>query len=168
MMKRIRTRASVRAVLAAAVLVASAACGSAVFREPEIALDSIDVGGLGLTGGTLLVNVRIKNPNSFTLGADRVTYDLAVRRGNDENDWASIAQGTYSRPFRVRGGRTETVQIPVEFSYAGAGGAGTALMRSGSFVYRARGTVLAHTPVGDRELPFEQSGTVTSMGGVTR
>ncbi|MDB4948064.1 MAG: Late embryosis abundant protein 2 [Gemmatimonadetes bacterium] len=161
-----RTRAGLRAVLSLAAVALAAACGSGVFKQPTVALDSISVGGLGLTGGTLLVNVRIQNPNGFTLGADRVTYDLAVHTAPGDSAWSSIARGTYERPFRVGGGRTEVVQIPVEFSYAGAGGAGAALMRNGAFTYRARGSVLAHTPIGDREVPFYQDGTVTSMGGV--
>ncbi|HET6765362.1 MAG TPA: LEA type 2 family protein [Longimicrobiaceae bacterium] len=167
-MKQIRTRATLRAVLAAFAVAAMAACASALYRQPTIELESVGVGGLGLTGGTLLVNVRIQNPNSFTLGADRVTYDLAVRTGSGADEWASIAQGTYARPFRVGGGKTEVVQIPVDFSYAGASGAGSALMRRGSVVYRAKGTVLAHTPVGDRELPFQQDGTFTNTGSVIR
>jgi LEA14-like dessication related protein len=165
-MKQIRTRASLRAVLAVFAVAAMAACASALYRQPTIELESVGMGGMGLTGGTLLVNVRIQNPNSFTLGADRVTYDLAVRTGANNDEWSSIAQGTYSRPFRVKGGRTEVVQIPVEFSYAGARGIGGALLRRGSVVYRAKGTVLAHTPVGDRELPFQQDGTFTNTGTV--
>jgi LEA14-like dessication related protein len=165
-MTKIRIPARIRAALSLAVLLAASGCASALYRQPKIELESVGVGGLGLTGGTLLVNVRIQNPNSFTLGADRVTYDLAVRKGADE--WTSIAQGTYARPFRVKGGRTEVVQIPVEFSYAGAGGVGSALMRSGSVVYRATGTVMAHTPLGDRELPFAQDGTFTTAGGTVR
>ena len=165
-MPQIRTRAGLRAVLAVLALAAAAGCRSSLFREPKVELQSISIGGLGLTGGTLLVNVRIQNPNSFTLGADQVTYDLAVHTAPGDSSWTSIAKGTYARPFRVGGGKTEVVQIPVEFSYSGAGGAGSALMRNGSFTYRARGSVLAHTPIGQREVPFYQDGTVTSTGSV--
>ncbi|MGH7447596.1 MAG: hypothetical protein ACRELT_08545, partial [Longimicrobiales bacterium] len=62
-------------LLPALLLVAS--CSSAV-RQPEVRLESMRVGGLGLRGGTLYAQVYIGNPNGFELQTRSVTYDLQV------------------------------------------------------------------------------------------
>jgi hypothetical protein len=64
----------------------------------------------------------------------------------------------------VGAGATETVQIPVEFSYAGLGGAASSILRNGTFHYRANGEVDVDTPIGTRAVPFNKRGTFTMAG----
>lgn len=160
-MRRKRFRA---AALAAVTLLA--ACGSVV-RQPKVTLENVQVGGLGLRGGTLLVNLRIENPNTFSLNANQMRYDLAIRDPEStaaDTAWIDFAHGTYDEPFSVGRHDTRTVQIPVEFSYSGLGSASSALLRNGTFTYRARGTVDVKTPLGTQAVPFTKRGTVTMMG----
>lgn len=156
----------VRAVMALVLAVVVSGCGSFGFREPEVTLENVTLGGLGLRGGTLLVNLRVRNPNGFSLSADRLHYDLAVRDPEARGDsaWLDFATGTFDERFTVGAGDTETVQVPVEFTYAGLGGAGSSVLRSGSFTYRASGRVEVRTPIGLREVPFTKRGTVTMSG----
>ncbi len=159
-------RSLVRKTLSLVLLAALTACGGFGFRQPEVTLEGVTLGGLGLRGGTLLVNLRIRNPNAFSLGAERLHYDLAVRNPEAQGDsaWLDFAQGTFDERFTVGAGDTETVQVPVEFTYAGLGGAGSSVLRSGSFTYRASGRVEVRTPLGIREVPFTRRGTVTMSG----
>ena len=145
-------------------------CGSAMFRQPEVTLESVQVGGLGLRGGTLLVNLEVVNPNRFALNAHQLTYDLALRDPIEDNDttWVPFATGTYDVPFSVGARETARVQIPVEFSYSGIGSAANSLLRSGTFTYRARGQVDVRTPLGSHGVPFTRRGTVTLMGTSAR
>jgi LEA14-like dessication related protein len=142
------------------------ACGSGVYRQPQITLENVQVGGLGLRGGTLLVNLEITNPNRFALSANHLQYQLSLRDPQVPNDttWIPFAIGTYEQPFTVAARATEQVQIPVEFTYAGLGGAASSLLRSGTFTYRATGTVDVRTPLGGYEVPFQRRGTVTLLG----
>ncbi len=160
-----------RSFLAAAALaVMLSACGGTMFREPEIELEGVSLGSVGLTGGTLLVNVRVHNPNSFSLGGKQLSYQLHVKesgRGSDST-WMPFADGVWENDFTIRGGRTETLQIPVEFTYSGLGGAATSMLRSGRFDYRASGTVQARTPLGTRDVPFRKTGTVLMLSGAGR
>lgn len=142
------------------------ACGSSVFKQPQVTLEGVQIGGLGLSGGTLLVHLEIINPNRFALNANQLDYQLALRRNGDSGDttWVDFASGSYDVPFSVAAGDTAQVQIPVEFSYSGIGGAASSLLRSGTFAYRANGTVDVRTPLGRYGVPFNRRGTVTLMG----
>lgn len=143
-----------------------AACSGPLFRQPEVTLAGVQLAGLGLTGGTLLVNVRVSNPNRFSLGANTLRYDLYVgdARRSGDTTWLPFASGLYDRGFSVGGGDTATVQIPVDFNYADLGGAASSILRAGTFHYRASGQVDVNTPLGSRLVPFLKRGTVTLSG----
>lgn len=143
-----------------------AGCGSRLFKQPEVNLQSVQLAGLGLRGGTLLVNVQITNPNSFTLSANQLEYALAIADAGADNDttWLDLANGLYAEPFSVGAGATENVQVPVEFSYSSLGGAANSVLRAGTFNYRASGTVAVRTPLGTRTIPFRRGGMVSLLG----
>jgi LEA14-like dessication related protein len=148
------------------VVLLMAACGGRVFRQPQVTLQNVQIGGLGLRGGTLLVNLQVVNPNRFALNANELNYALQLNDPTAAGDttWLDFAQGTYDQPFSVAAGDSAEVQIPVEFSYAGLGGAAGSLMRSGTFTYRATGSVDVRTPLGSYAVPFNKRGTISLMG----
>lgn len=148
------------------LLAALAGCGGSVFRQPQVTLNSVRLGGLGLSGGTLLVNLEIVNPNRFALNANQLRYELSLSDPGETPDttWVEFAEGIYDQPFSVASGDTATVQIPVEFTYSGIGSAASSLLRRGTFTYRARGTVDLRTPLGGYDVPFSKRGTVTLLG----
>jgi LEA14-like dessication related protein len=163
-MNRIRLRA---AMVAAAV--ALSACSGTVAR-PEIELEGVTLGSVGLSGGTLVANVRVHNPNRFNLRADNLRYELFLRRNAaspGDSAWTRFAEGTYPDTLNVRAGQTRTFGIPISFSFGQLAGAGRSLMDYGRVDYRAQGTVDVRTPVGTREVPFRKVGTFT-MGSTGR
>ena len=159
---------SLRGAFSAAVAVlVLAGCGS-MFSEPKVTLENVQVGGLGLQGGTLLVSLRVQNPNSFTLSSEALKYQLSVRDPASAGDtvWVDFARGTFDEPFSVKGGETKDIQVPVEFNYAGLGGASSSILRNGTFTYRASGSIDVRTPIGTRTVPFQKRGTVSMLGGL--
>jgi LEA14-like dessication related protein len=161
---RARTIGGVLAVLM--VLAVLAGCASSFFKQPQVTLDGVQLGGLGLRGGTLLVNLRVVNPNGFALNANRLNYSLAINNSDELGDtvWVDFAEGVYDRPFSVASHETATVQIPVEFSYSGAGSAVGSILRTGTFGYRASGAVDVRTRLGTYTVPFKKLGTATLVG----
>jgi LEA14-like dessication related protein len=149
-----------------ALFLSAVGCASAVFQQPEVRLEGVQLAGLGLRGGTLVFNVEVSNPNRFTLSAEELTYELSIAETESPGDtlWVDLASGTYAEPFSVGGGETASVQVPVEFTYAGLGGAASSILRAGTFSYRATGTVDVRTPLGSREVPFRRGGMVTLLG----
>src|SRR5215218_3137227 len=126
---------TMRGVLALALTMAAAGCGGSIYRQPEITLESVQIGGLGLSGGTLVVDLQVMNPNRFSLSANRLNYDLQLRDPETATDttWSDFASGAYEQPFSVGGGETAHVQIPVSFSYSGLGAAAGSMLRRGTF-----------------------------------
>ncbi len=141
-------------------------CGSSVFQEPEVDLEGVQLGGLGLRGGTLIVNLRIVNPNRFGLSADELTYELEVADPDEpgDSDWVEFASGTYDESFTVGARDTSVVQIPIEFSYSALGSAASSILSAGTFDYQATGSVNVGTPIGSYDIPFSKRGIVTLIG----
>jgi LEA14-like dessication related protein len=154
-----------RAGVSAALVLTVAACGSSVFQQPIVTLESVQLAGLGLRGGTLMVNVDIENPNRFALSANQIRYQLAIADTDSARDtvWMDLASGTYAEQLSVGGGETAHVAVPVEFTYSGLGSAAASLLRAGTFNYRATGAVDVRTPVGAFEVPFRRVGIVTLL-----
>jgi LEA14-like dessication related protein len=163
LMRRNKSFAALVALMTVLVL---GGCTSRMYKQPEITLQGVQLGGLGLRGGTLLVNLQVANPNRFTLSAHTLRYDLRIGDHRQENDstWVDFASGVYDQPFSVGARETATIQIPIEFSYTGLSSATATILRTGTFDYAARGTVDARTPVGTYTVPFQRRGTVTMMG----
>ena len=157
---------TMRGVLSVGLALMLTGCGSSIFRQPEITLESVQIGGLGLSGGTLVVDLQVVNPNRFSLSANRLNYELALRDPETATDtsWVDFAEGAYEQPFTVAGGETGHVQIPVSFSYSGLGAAAGSMLRRGTFTYRATGTADVRTPLGTHQVPFRKTGTVTLLG----
>src|SRR5215218_9029269 len=114
---------TMRGALAMTLALLLTGCGGSIFKQPEITLESVQIGGLGLSGGTLVVDLQVVNPNRFSLSANRLNYDLQLRDPETATDttWSDFASGAYEQPFSVGGGETAHVQIPVSFSYSGLG-----------------------------------------------
>ena len=109
------------AALAAMVLAASGCSGA--MSEPEIELEGVELGSIGLRGGTLLANIRVDNPNRFSLRADDLRYELFLRgTGAADSTWVPFAQGTYEEEITVGGRETAIIAVPVEFSLSDLGG----------------------------------------------
>lgn len=140
-------------------------CASGIYEQPQVRLENVEIAGLGLRGGTLLVNLEIANPNRFALNAEQLEYQVAIadRETAADTSWVDLTSGVYDEPFSVGAGATEQVQIPIEFSYSGLGGAASSLMRAGTFNYRATGTVDVRTPLGTYEVPFRRGGMVSLL-----
>ena len=157
-------RRSVAAAAALAVLVTASSCS---YRRPEIEVEGIELGSIGLSGGTVMVNLRVENPNPVGLRADQLRYELFVRAPRDSarNAWDRLSTGTYEEEIRIGANETRTVRIPVQFRYSELGTAGMSVLRSGRVDYRATGTVRVRAAGRSRTVPFRKSGTVMVLGG---
>jgi LEA14-like dessication related protein len=152
-------RTTLTAVLALMTL-ASACTG---FKKPTIELEGISLGSVGLSGGTLLVNLRVENPNRLGFRADDLRYELFLRApGGDANapQWERLAEGVYDEEIVIGANETRVVAIPVEFRLSQLGPAASSVMRSGRLDYRATGTVRVRAAGSSRTVPFSKTGNV--------
>lgn len=130
-------------------------------RRPEVALQDVELSSLRAHGGTLLFTLEVHNPNTFTLDAERMRYVLELEdsRGRGDEHWVELASGTYDAPFSVPAGKSETLQLPVDFDYSQLGNVAVTFLLTQKLDYRARGSVLVHTPLGLHEVPIKKEGT---------
>jgi len=72
-----------RAVALAAVLAALVtACTSAPLRPPTMQVAGLKMGDMGITGVSLDVRFRVRNPNEKAIKIERFEYDLSVNGQN--------------------------------------------------------------------------------------
>jgi LEA14-like dessication related protein len=147
-------------VLAAVIATGCAAIGRAAFKEPVVTLQQVSLRGIGLTGGSLDVTLAVQNPNNFQLDAKRLTY--RVMMGSDS---ITIVSGTLDKLFSVSSGKTSSIVIPVDFTYAGLGAAGRSLLNTGAVSYRVLGDVMVGSPIGNFTVPYSATGRFTTTGG---
>ena len=155
------TRRTMLAAVLAMTTLASACTG---FRKPIIELEGIELGSVGLSGGTLLVNVRVENPNPVGFRAERVNYELFLRTPRDSADdqgWERLTRGTHEEDIVIRGRETRVVQVPVEFRLAELGPVASSILRTGRFNYRVTGDVQVRAAGSTRTVPFRKTGSMS-------
>jgi LEA14-like dessication related protein len=135
------------------------ACSGAL-KQPEVRLESVSIGGVGLRGATLYADVHVTNPNRFDLETRQLTYDLQLPDPNEEGGWVSFAKGAVDEHVRVRSNSSTIIKVPIQFRYDDANGA---ILDTGTFNYRVRGDVRLTEPVG-RTIPFSKTGIVSLAG----
>ncbi len=153
-----------RWALAAVTMVAIAGCaalGRATFAEPTVRLKDVQITGLGLQGGSVDVRLSVYNPNRFNLDALKMTYKVDI-------DSIPLGEGELGDRFVVQSGDSSEVRLPIRFTYAGLGAAGSSLLRSGQVNYRVRGDFTVSTPIGNFTRPYSQTGRYSTMSGVGR
>ena len=149
------------AVAASAAFIAAgcSTLGRAAFKNPVVNLKSVEVRGLGLTGGTLDVKLSVYNPNGFRLDATRLRYNVSMA-----GDSIKVADGQLSNTFTVQENDSSVVTIPVNFTYTGIGAAGRSLLNTGAVNYHVFGDVTVGSPVGSFTVPYSQTGRFTTTG----
>jgi LEA14-like dessication related protein len=153
-----------KATLIASLALVSASCGGlgrGGFREPGVNFKDVRVGGLGLNGGTLNIVLSVYNPNSFRLDASRLTYKLLV-------DTLPVGAGALDKHFTVPSKDSADVELPLRFTWSGAGGAIRDLINNGTVPYRVLGDLTVGSGVGDFTIQYDRTGHFNSMSGATR
>jgi len=156
-------RMAVAATVAVLVGMLLTACAPRVSR-PDVHLVGVRLGGLGLRGGLVYVQLSVVNPNDFPLEATGLTYNLGLRdptTGGD-GEWVDLAEGRFGESVRVGARDSSIVEIPVEFTYTGAGAALRSILDRGTLSYRVSGAVALSRPL-RTEVPYRHSGTVAVL-----
>jgi LEA14-like dessication related protein len=93
-------------------------------KPPSISFDGMSLQGVSATAVSLLLKLRIDNPNGFLLRLDSLSYELGLRG----DAWASASQDV---GLELLGGATTIAELPVRVGLADIGAAALALVRAG-------------------------------------
>lgn len=157
-----------RTMLVAVLALMTLASACTGFRKPEIELEGISLGSVGLSGGTINVNVRVENPNPVGFRAESINYEMFLRTPRDSADdqgWERLTSGTHEEDIVVGARETRVVQIPVEFQLSELGPVASSILRTGRFNYRVTGTVQVRAAGSRRTVPFRKTGSMSLLGG---
>jgi LEA14-like dessication related protein len=154
-------RKLILAVALTSTLAGCASLGRQAFAPPKVTLQEMRLNGLGLTGGSLDVVLNVENPNGYRLDATRMTYKLLI-------DTIPFGEGAVDTRLTVEEKSATTVRIPVNFTYAGIGTAGRALLNTGTVNYRVLGDLTVATPVGNFTRPYDMTGRYSILSGNAR
>lgn len=142
------------ALIAAAALSGCATIRSALsFAEPQIALQEINITGLGLSGGTMDLVFDVYNPNTYRLRSTRLEVGLDL-----EN--VHFGDALIDKPLDLSPENHSRVVVPVRFEWAGVGAGARALLSRQAIAYGVTGAFLLDTPLGERRVGLGVTGNV--------
>jgi LEA14-like dessication related protein len=152
------------ALAAGLVLVLSGArCSnlSGAFEKPELQFRGLRVKSIGLNGASIDVVVDVYNPNSYRLGIDRFSYDLAIES-------VHFGAGAIDAPLSVEGRNTATVRLPLHVNWSRLGDVGRGVLQTGSVNYGVKGEMIVATGFGRFRVPYAKSGRFSVLGNGER
>lgn len=123
------------------------------FEQPQIALQQINITGMGLSGGTLDLVFDVYNPNEYRLRSTRLEVDLSLAS-------TDFGQALIDKPLDLSPQNHSRVVMPVRYTWAGVGAAARSLLQSQALPYGITGAVILDTPLGERRLQLKSNGNV--------
>ena len=123
------------------------------FTKPDVALQEIDLTGIGMTGGTMDLIFDVYNPNDYRLRSTRLEVALALA-GTD------FGEALIDKPLDLSPQNHSRVVMPVRFTWAGVGAAARSLLQAQELPYGITGAVMLDTPLGERRVQLQSTGNV--------
>lgn len=120
------------------------------FQTPTVKLESCEAGEMSLLSGmSVNLSLRIRNPNKKSIMMDAVTYKLAK-----DSDGTVLGNDTTIKRELFRGESEKVVIVPIKVSYVGMGASAKSMWVKGSTKLDITGTVTfeAAPATGDREI----------------
>src|SRR5688500_16276970 len=133
-------------VILSAVFVAILASACQRVSPPNVELQGVRLGGIGLAGSTLIAELEIDNPNDFAIESDSITFELDARSASNPDSWTPVTKSIKREPIVIEAGQKEVVQIPIELAYSNLGAPVRSIFERGTFTYRVSGVVSIRQP----------------------
>jgi len=132
------------------------------FAQPTIAVRSVKLKSIGLTGGSIEVALAIANPNPYPLPVRHAVYTFALR------DSTEVGRGESAAAFTLPAHDSTVVDLPIDLSWQGLRAAARDASRDGTVDYVLKGSVTLETPIGNPNIPFQTSGRFTPPPSLVR
>ena len=125
---------------------------------PKVSLKTLRVDSMNLLGATLALDIEVDNPNAFSLGLDRLNYNLMV----NGKRWAS---GNRNSLGTIKQKQNNVITLPLSLNFMELGsGLYTALSSGKEVNYSLSGKLDASSSnklLGSFAMPFETDGRVS-------
>ena len=141
------------------VLVAAGAFGyqqyqqRASLRNVQIGVDGVQVESANLTSASLIISLRITNPNTNAVTIDRTDYTLFINN-------ISLGSGQNQQMVTIPAGGSAVIPQPFTVSFSGAAQSIWSYIVQGGVEYRLVGTAYFDTLLGTVGVPYDINGTL--------
>jgi len=132
------------------------------FAQPTIAVRSVKLKSIGLTGGSIEIALAIANPNPYPLPVQHAVYSFALR------DSTEVGRGESAAAFTLPAHDSTVVDLPIDVSWQGLRAAARDASLDGTVDYVFKGSVTLETPIGHPNIPFQTSGRFTPPPSLVR
>ena len=153
---------SVMMVIGAIALSSCSRIAEHAFAQPTIAVRSVKLKSVGLTGGSIEIALAIANPNPYPLPVQHAVYIFALR------DSTEVGRGESPAAFTLPAHDSTVVDLPVDVSWQGLRAAARDASGDGTVDYVLKGSVTLETPIGNPNIPFQTSGRFTPPPSLVR
>ena len=153
---------TVTIALGAMALSSCARIAERAFAQPTIAVRSVKLKSVGLTGGSIEIALAIANPNPYPLPVQHAVYSFALK------DSTEIGRGESAVAFTLPAHDSTVVDLPVDVSWQGLRAAARDASRDGTVDYILKGSVTLETPIGNPNIPFQTTGRFTPPPSLVR
>ncbi len=146
-------------------LIAVSACSriaERAYARPTIAVRSVKLKSVGLTGGSIEIALAIANPNPYPLPVHHAVYSFALA------DSTEVGRGESAAAFTLPAHDSAVVNLPVDVSWPGLRAAARDAARDGTVDYILKGSVTLDTPLGNPNVPFQLAGRFTPPPSLVR
>jgi len=123
------------------------------FERPTTKLESIELIGLGISGGSMNLVLDVYNPNGYELRAMRIDAGIDL-------EGTHFGDVRLERDISLPPTEHTTVKIPVTFTWAGVGAGARGMLSRGAVDYTLDSRIHVSTPIGDQTVEFRNTGLV--------
>lgn len=143
-------------LLPGALIALTFLCGcSAIFKEPTVTVESIDLAYINATDLGLDITLKIHNPNFFGIMFQKITADVSYLKGKDWNPLSHVE----TKDIDITIGES-TIILPVTAKNADLIRAGFQILASGEVTVQVEGiaepSFFGFVP----KIPFSQTRTI--------
>lgn len=121
--------------------------------KPEISLENVLVKEISLSAASLVLEVKVENPNLFEITLKGLDFNLYL------ND-AFVGKGALGESLAIKRRDATIVPIPFSTQYQDLWEMARSLLRDGPKEYRIQGTVTLDTFFWDTQKPFDHRGKI--------
>lgn len=155
-------RARIRPLLPWVLCATTAALGACgvlqrfSFTPPAVALQTVTVAAVNLSGGSLTLHFDVHNPNPYELLGTEFSADVDL-------EGTPFGRVSRSEPLRLPAAQHSHVDIGLQFTWAGVGAAARGIIDHGAVAYGVRGRFLVDTPIDQRWVTIGTTGTASVL-----
>lgn len=128
-------------------------CLSWIMEEPSFAIRGVAIRPVSFTGMSLLLDLDVRNPNSFDLKFKSFEYTVYLKN-------EAIGTGSLENELLIPSSSTTRIKVPLTARFKDLSGSLKAVLTGEDLPYKIAGKATVTTVLGSRQFSFSNEGRV--------